>query len=96
VRLHEKRRAKLALADEDCQYDAGPLEVHWSACMGQHNAALQDAQKGRPARPFEISLPLFRGATEAALYCAHPPKPRFPSQGQLGRSSSARVERGYR
>lgn len=23
---HEKRRAKLALADEDCQYDAGIME----------------------------------------------------------------------
>ena len=23
MRSHEKRRAKLALADEDCQYDAG-------------------------------------------------------------------------
>jgi hypothetical protein len=31
----------------------------------------QDAQKGRPARPFQFSLPLFRGVAEAALYCAH-------------------------
>ena len=32
---------------------------------------MQDAQKGRPARPFQFSLPLFRGVAEAALYCAH-------------------------
>jgi hypothetical protein len=31
----------------------------------------QDAQKGRSARPFQFSLPLFRGAAEVALYCAH-------------------------
>jgi hypothetical protein len=68
VHSHEKRRAKLALADEDCQYDgtdhedvgrlrkndAGPLEVQWSACTGQQNATLQDAQKVRPARPQRV------------------------------------------
>jgi hypothetical protein len=46
VRSHEKRRAKLALADEDCQYDGvdhdearslwknycGTMEIQWSAC----------------------------------------------------------------
>src|SRR5207344_2416880 len=29
------------------------------------------AQKARPARPFQFSLPLFMGAAKAALYCAH-------------------------
>jgi hypothetical protein len=49
VRSHEKRRAKLALADEDCQYDGtdhedairlqknyfGMRELRWSARLAQ-------------------------------------------------------------
>jgi len=68
VHSHEKRRAKLALADEDCQYDgtdhedvgrlrindAGLLEVQWSVSMGQPNATPQDAQKVRQARPQRV------------------------------------------
>ena len=68
---HEKRRAKLALADEDCQYDGvdydeakslwknycGTMEIQWSAHLGQQENRAQDAQRGRPARPFQVSLP---------------------------------------
>jgi hypothetical protein len=42
--------------------------VCMSGAIGKH---WQDAQKGCPARPFQFSLPLFRGVAEAALYCAH-------------------------
>jgi hypothetical protein len=49
----------------------------------------------RRTRPFRLLKPFLKGMAEDALYCAHPPKPRFPSQGQLGRSSSARVERAH-
>ena len=65
MRSHEKRRAKLALADEDCQYDGvdhdearsprknycGTMEIQWWAHLAQQENTVQDAQKGRPARP---------------------------------------------
>ena len=49
----------------------GTVEIQWSAHLGQQENRAQDAQKGRPARPFQVSLPFFRGVAEAALYCAH-------------------------
>jgi len=60
VRAHEKRRAKVALADEDCQYDGvdddearslrknycGTVEIQWSPHLEQQENTVQDAQKG--------------------------------------------------
>ena len=59
MRSHEKRRAKLALADEDCQYDGadddearslrknycGTVEIQWSAHLEQQENPVQDAQR---------------------------------------------------
>ena len=58
MRSHEKRRAKLALADEDCQYDGvdfdeakslwknycGTMEIQWSAHLGQQENRAQDSR----------------------------------------------------
>ena len=56
MRSHEKRRAKLALADEDCQYDGvdddearslqknycGTVEIQWSPHLEQQENTVQD------------------------------------------------------
>jgi len=44
----------------------GPL-----VCHNNSRTVPQEAPKVPPAKPFQFSLPLFRGAAEAALYCAH-------------------------
>ena len=45
--------------------------TRWSHMWYYRRTLPPYAQKGRPAKPFQFSLPLFRGVAEAALYCAH-------------------------
>jgi len=64
VRSHEKRRAKLALADEDCQYDGvdddearslrknycGTVEIQWSPHLEQQENTVQDSRARQAGR----------------------------------------------
>ena len=49
----------------------GTLEIRGSHVWHNSKTLPQDAQKDCPARPFQFSLPLFRGVAKAALDCAN-------------------------